>query len=114
MKVLYFGNKLSLHGCTPTTVETLGRLLQSDTFHVCTSSDKKNKLLRMIDMVRFFFSERKGADVVLIDTYSSMNFWYAVVIACLSRLYKVKYVPILHGGNLPYRLGNPGAHRDIA
>lgn len=104
MKILYFGNKLSKHGYTPTTVESLGRLLQSEQLEVHTSSDKKNKLLRFLDMVLFFFRNRKEADVILIDTYSTLNFWYAVVIGRLASLYGIKYIPILHGGKLPERL----------
>ena len=47
---------------------------------------------------------RNWAHYVLIDTYSTRNFWYAVSVAKLCRFLKIKYVPILHGGNLPQRL----------
>ena len=104
MKILYFGNVLSRHGYTPTMIESLSRLLNSGDMQVYTSSDKKNKCLRLIDMIFFFFKKRKNAEVVLIDTYSTMNFWYAAVIAFLSYLTNIKYIPILHGGKLPERL----------
>ena len=104
MKILYFGNKLSKHGYSPTVLENLSRLLQSDQMEVYTSSDKKNKLMRLLDMLVFFFRERRGTDVILIDTYSTQNFWYAVMIGWLSSLYGIKYIPILHGGKLPERL----------
>ncbi len=104
MKILYFGNKLSKYGYSPTVLENLSRLLQSDQIEVHTSSDKKNKLMRLLDMLVFFFQERKGTDVILIDTYSTLNFWYAVMIGWLSSLYGIKYIPILHGGKLPDRL----------
>lgn len=106
MKILYFGNKLSKHGYTPTVIEGLSRLLHDEqkSIFVLSSSDKKNKLLRLIDMLLFFFRNKKGADVVLIDTYSTMNFWYAAAIGYLSHIFKIKYIPILHGGNLPQRL----------
>lgn len=109
MKILYFGNKLSKHGYTPTTVENLGCLLQSEQLEVHTSSDKKNKLVRFLDMVIFFFRNRKEADAILIDTYSTLNFWYAVVIGRLASLYGIKYIPILHGGKLPERLDRSAA-----
>jgi glycosyltransferase involved in cell wall biosynthesis len=47
---------------------------------------------------------RKYVDFVLIDTFSTINFYYAYTIAQLARFFKLKYIPILHGGNLPYRL----------
>jgi glycosyltransferase involved in cell wall biosynthesis len=43
-------------------------------------------------------------DVVLIDTYSTQNFYYALLVSQLCRVLKLPYIPILHGGNLPYRL----------
>ncbi|WP_320555528.1 glycosyltransferase family 4 protein [Winogradskyella aquimaris] len=46
----------------------------------------------------------KQADFLLIDTYSTTNFYYAFIISQLSRLLKIKYIPILHGGNLERRL----------
>ncbi len=47
---------------------------------------------------------RSSISHVLIDTYSTQNFYYAVAIGNLCRLFKIPYIPILHGGNLPHRL----------
>src|SRR5690606_3541338 len=41
---------------------------------------------------------------VFIDTYSTRNFYYAVAVAAVCRFYRIPYVPILRGGNLPARL----------
>lgn len=46
----------------------------------------------------------RKVDYVLIDTYSTVNFWYAFTTSQLCRLLQIKYIPILHGGNLPFRL----------
>ncbi|RZJ29851.1 MAG: glycosyltransferase family 1 protein, partial [Flavobacterium sp.] len=106
--LLYIGNKLSRHGSTATAIETLGPLLEADGFLVRYASSKKNKLLRMIDMAWTTFAGRKKIDYVLIDTYSTQNFWYAVLVAWICNRLKLKYIPILHGGNLPSRLrSNP-------
>ncbi len=43
-------------------------------------------------------------DFVLIDTYSTQNFWYAYFSGLLCRTLKVNYIPILRGGNLPARI----------
>lgn len=103
--LLYIGNKLSKHGVTPTTIEILGPLLEQEGFNVSYSSSKKNKLQRLIAMLWSVFQNRK-ADYVLIDTYSTNNFWYAFATSQLCRLLQLKYITILHGGNLSFRLKN--------
>ncbi|PKB17478.1 glycosyltransferase family 4 protein [Flavobacterium sp. 5] len=101
--LLYIGNKLSKHGVTPTTIETLGPLLEQEGFRIWYSSSQKNQGLRLIIMLWSVFQYRK-VDCVLIDTYSTANFWYAFAISQLCRFLKIKYIPILHGGNLSLRL----------
>lgn len=101
--LLYIGNKLSRHGVTPTTIEILGPLLEQEGFNVVYSSSKNNQLQRLISMLWSVLQNRK-VDCVLIDTYSTANFWYAFATSQLCRLLKLEYIPILHGGNLPFRL----------
>jgi glycosyltransferase involved in cell wall biosynthesis len=101
--LLYIGNKLSKHGVTPTTLETLGPLLELEGFDVKYSSSQKNQLVRLISMLYSVFLYRK-VDCVLIDAYSTTNFWFAFATSQLCRLFCIKYIPILHGGNLPSRL----------
>ncbi|MGB8704800.1 MAG: glycosyltransferase family 4 protein, partial [Gillisia sp.] len=38
-----------------------------------------------------------------VDTYSTQNFWYAVILAGLAKKFHKKYVLILHGGSLENR-----------
>lgn len=104
-RLLYIGNKLSKHGVTPTTIEILGPLLEQEGFAVSYSSSTKNKALRFIAMLWSVLRYRK-VNCVLIDTYSTSNFWYAFAISQLCRLFGLKYIPILHGGNLAFRLKN--------
>ncbi|MDO5970545.1 glycosyltransferase family 4 protein [Flavivirga aquimarina] len=102
--LLYIGNKLSNKGKNKTSIETLGALLEAEGFSVKTSSSKTNKLLRMFDMMYSVIKYRNQIDFVLIDTYSTFNFYYALVVSQLCRFFKLKYIPILRGGNLPERL----------
>lgn len=102
--ILYVGNKLAGQGKPPTTIDTLAPLLENEGFKVITTSDKKNKVCRLLEMIGVFLKNKHKTDVVLIDTYSTLNFYYAVVIGYLCRIYKVPYIPILHGGDLPSRL----------
>lgn len=41
---------------------------------------------------------------VVIDVYSTLNFYYALACAQLCRLLGIRYFCVLHGGNLPQRL----------
>ncbi len=101
--ILYIGNKLSKYGVTPTSVETLGAKLQ-EIEEVLSISDKKNKVNRFFDAIFTIIKNRKKINLVLIDTYSTSNFYYALVSSLTSRLFSIPYVPILHGGALPDRL----------
>ncbi len=108
-RILYIGNKLSNSGSTVTSIETLGFFLQKEGYTVVTASSIKNKLFRLLDMFWQTFRNRKNASVVLIDTYSTQNFYYAVGVAKICRVYDIPYIPILRGGNLPARLDkSPG------
>lgn len=100
-KLVYIGNQLSKYGLTPTLVETLGERLKDD-FEVVQGSDKQNKLFRLIHMWWLVIRNR-NSDYLLIDTYSTSSFIFAWSSAILSRLFQLKYIPILHGGNLPLR-----------
>lgn len=101
--ILYIGNKLSKHGNTPTSVETLGNLL-SEEFDIITVSDKKNKIFRLLDMIFSIIHNRNQLSLILIDTYSTSNFCYALICGWLAKQLKIPYIPILHGGNLPVRI----------
>ena len=112
--LLYIGNKLSQNGKTVTTIETLSHLLKQDGFKVKAVSTKQNKWLRLLDMLSSIVLQVRWADYVLIDTYSTQNFYYAYLCSQLCRLLNLNYLPILHGGNLPKRLeDNPKLSRAI-
>ena len=103
-QILYVGNKLKRNNQSVTTIDTLSSLLINETYNVISTSDKQNKLLRLFDMVYTFLKFYKKVDFMLIDTYSTFNFMYAYILSVLAKWFNVKYIPILHGGNLPSRL----------
>lgn len=105
VKVLYFGNKLGKKGFNPTSVYILVNQL-TELFEVKRFSDRKNQLFRLIHMIYGLCVNRKWADCVLLDTCSSTAFYFAIIIGFLSKKLNIKYIPILHGGNLEYRLIN--------
>ena len=103
--LIYIGNKFGVRkGANVSSIDTLGRLFVESGFKVYSASAKKNILLRLIDMLWTCFKYRKQADYVLIDTYSTRNFYYAYFVSVLCKRFKMKYIPILHGGKLPERL----------
>lgn len=111
--IVYVGNIISGHGKTTTTIETLGKLLQKEGFDVRLTSNKKNKIIRLLDMLWTVFKHRKKLEYVLIDTYSTTNFLYAYYVSKLCSWLNLKYIPILHGGNLEARLKNSKVKSDL-
>jgi len=103
-KILYIGNNLSIHGNTSTSIETLGSFLEQEGYTIYYSSSKKRQVLRMLDMIFSTIKYARKIDFVLIDTYSTRNFWFAFTISQLCRVFHIKYISKLHGGNLPHRL----------
>jgi len=102
--VLYIGNNLKTKTSNVSGIQTLGALLEQEGYTMHYASSKAYKLHRLLDMIWSVLKFHKNVDFVLIDTYSTVNFYYALVISQLCRLLKLKYVPILHGGNLEHRL----------
>jgi glycosyltransferase involved in cell wall biosynthesis len=103
MQIVYIGNRLSKWGYTPTSVETLGVRL-GELGDVLPYSDKPNPFFRLFDMLLGIWRHRSSVDVVIIDTYSSSAFYFALLCARFCKLLKLAYVPILRGGNLPSRI----------
>ncbi|MFD2823345.1 glycosyltransferase family 4 protein [Lacinutrix iliipiscaria] len=103
-KILYVGNKLESKKVNISAIHTLGASLEKEGFEVYYSSSKTNKLARLLDMIWSCLTLSRKVDFVLIDTYSTLNFYYAFIISQLCRILRLKYITILHGGNLPNRL----------
>jgi len=103
-KVLYIGNNLVKKTNYATSMDILSGLLISEGFTIHKSSSKSNKILRLLGMIYAIFRYKNKIDYVLIDTYSTSNFYYSLFTSQLCRLLNLHYLPILHGGNLPYRL----------
>lgn len=113
-KIIYIGNKLSKKGATQTSIETLGNFLKEEGFDVVMASSIKNKLFRLLHMLWSVLMHARSAHMVLIDTYSTQNFYFATSVAQLCRLLQIPYIPILRGGNLPERIkGSPVASQKL-
>lgn len=108
--LVYIGNHLRNSNKNPTYSLELITRLRAAGYSVVETSGRSNKLQRYLDMWTTLFKHRKRCDYVLIDTYSTWNFYYAITLAWWARRFGLKYIPVLHGGNLPQRLKkNPKA-----
>ncbi|MCL6219158.1 glycosyltransferase family 4 protein [Zunongwangia pacifica] len=103
-KILYIGNDLRVDSFTATYISFLSKMLRKEGFKVKTASAKNNKLVRLAEMLCLIFKYHATTDIVIIDTYGATNFYYAYLVGRFCQSYKIPYVPILHGGNLPERL----------
>ena len=106
LRILYIGNKLAVHGRTPTGIDTLGPLLEKEGHTLFYASDRLKQSARLHDMLYTVWQHRKTTDLVLIDTYSTIAFYYAWLVSRLCAMLRLRYIPILHGGNLPQRFKN--------
>ncbi|WP_233265905.1 glycosyltransferase family 4 protein [Formosa sp. L2A11] len=84
----------------------LSAALEREGYTVICKSAIQSKLGRVFSMVKAVFKYGSSMDNALIDTYSTQNFYYAVIVSQCCRLIRLPYIPILHGGNLPDRLAH--------
>ena len=105
-KILYIGNNLSTNKTNLSSIQTQGRLLESEGYQLRYTSKYQNKVFRLLDMLWSCMRNRYWSDAVIIDAYSTQNFYYALLCSQLCRLLRLPYYMSLNGGNLPKRLKN--------
>ena len=91
-KIVYIGNNLQRHSKYKISYQILSELFMREGWTVYQASDKKNIVLRMLDMIWKVISHPE-ADYILIDTFSTKNFYYAYIISFVARLMKKKIYP---------------------
>lgn len=111
MRILYIGNHLGTEGKYLSVAQSLQPHLPEDLrFHLV--SYKRNKLLRLLDMLQALVLKTAKQGPVIIDVYSTSAFYYALICGLICRVKRIKYICVLHGGDLPRRLEeNPGLSR---
>jgi len=103
-RILYIGNDLRINSFTATYISFFSKMLKKEGYTVKTASTRSNKALRLTEMLGLIIRYKSSTDIVLIDTYGAMNFYYAYLVGRACQLLGLEYIPILHGGNLPERL----------
>lgn len=104
IKGIHIGNRLERRNYLSIVDHVGGRLIER--YDMILASAKDNKVLRLLDMAWHVIKYGRKADFLIIDVFSSQNFYYALVVSQLSRLMGLPYITNLQGGNLPWRLKN--------
>jgi glycosyltransferase involved in cell wall biosynthesis len=105
-RLLYLGNNLTAKTRYYSTMELLYQKLHGEGYEIKIESDELFKIKRLWKMIQAILRNRREVDYILIDTFSTTNFYFALICSQLARLLNIKYIPILRGGNLPSRLKN--------
>ena len=95
---------MQVNSFTVTYISFFSKMLRKEGYKVKTASTRNNKALRLAEMLGLIARYKDTTDVVLIDTYGAMNFYYAYLVGKTCKIFGLEYIPILHGGNLPDRL----------
>ena len=76
------------------------RLLARD-WEVSITSRKRNRMLRLADMLKTTWEKRDRYRLAQVDVFSGPAFFWAEAVCWLLRRLRKPYVLTLHGGNLP-------------
>ena len=101
--ILFISNFLTQHGYNPTFLEIISNDL-SNKFSVLNISNKKNKLIRLFDMLFQFHINKKSIKLVIIDTYSTDAYYFSLMLSFMCYFYNKPYILVLSGGDLGLRL----------
>ncbi|MBL7085895.1 MAG: glycosyltransferase family 4 protein [Candidatus Cloacimonetes bacterium] len=67
-------------------------------------SSKKNKILRICDILFNIIKHKNHVKIVFIDTFSSWAFWFAYISSLLCNMLNISYIPVIRGGNMLIRI----------
>ena len=94
--IIYIGNflKYSNPAAGLDLIEEL-----KDKYYFKSYSKKRNKILRLLDMLYGIIKNKTEAKLVLIDTFSTFAIWIAFFCSVLCKILNIKYIPIVRGGD---------------
>jgi len=99
--ILLIGNHFSDRSHNQNAWQSLAQQLRSSGYSVHTCSDKRNKVLRLADMLSTIWLLRNTYQLAQIDVFSGYAYLWAYSSAKLLNRLKKPYLLTLHGGNLP-------------
>ncbi len=101
-KIIIADNFLSAQGYSPGAGEMLAQILSGKNYSVVKAGKSQNKFIRLLQMLSAIWKHRRKATVI-ISTYSTQAFYFAVACAALCKALRMPYIAWLHGGDLPQR-----------
>ncbi len=103
--ILYIGNILSSKGLNPPPIELIkGKICKFSKMKMIIASDKKNRFFRFLHMNYVYWCNYKRISLMFIDVYSTKAFYFTFYFAIISKIFSLKYIPIIHGGNIDARI----------
>lgn len=99
--LLLIGSFLSSEGENPAVGEALASRLREDGWQVITTSHKRPRIARLIDMLTTVWARRRDYRLACVEVYSGPAFLWAEAVCRVLRAIRKPYILALHGGNLP-------------
>ncbi len=99
--ILLIGNHFNSGGLNVNTWNDFPTHISNFGWKVIKTSNYRNRIIRLIDMLVTIFIRRKEYQVAEIDVYSGKAFLWADLCSRLLRKIRKPFVLTLHGGNLP-------------
>jgi len=101
MNLLLVGNHFSESYGNQNVWQNFAKQLRLAGHIVLTTSGKKNRLLRLFEMLTTIYSHRDQYQVAEVDVFSGQAFTWAYMSAMLLKKMGKPVILTLHGGNLP-------------
>ena len=99
--LLFIGNHFSDGEHNQNAWQDLAYHLRKAGYSVITTSAKKNKILRLWDMLNTILRRRNDYELVQVDVFSGPAFMWAFLSVLLAKKLHKPVILTLHGGNLP-------------
>ncbi len=99
--ILMIGNYLSKFVSTKSIVEELFDRFTEKKWRVITASNKKNRLIRLLDMIFTTWLTRSQYPCAHVTVYSGPAFFWAEIVSLVLKILHKPFLLTLHGGNLP-------------
>jgi len=98
--ILFIGNFLSAHFMTKSVSEEMAIMFKERGWVVYTTSQLRNRILRLLDMVITIFRYKNHFQFSIIEVYSGWAFIWAFTCALLLKKLEKPFILTLHGGGL--------------
>lgn len=79
-------------------------LLKISTNELISISSIKNKFFRILEIIWILTKNSNKTDLVIIHSFSTFAFYITLITSLLCRLFKIKYIVLVHGGDYPNRI----------